>query len=517
MPHVFRNRLKVASTVFVIALIATGSIGAPGRLHAQQDASRQVTRDEALAALDQAIEFYRNKVATHGGYVWRYSSDLEHRQGEAVTSLDEIWIQPPGTPSVGMAYLSAFDATKNHDYLEAALETAEALLKTQLHSGGWGYGGTFAEEDRRKIHYRMEPSRGEPNQKLPEGSPGGWAVWKQRKLSQNLTVLDDDTTFAAIRFLIKVDEATEFQNERVHEAVLFSLDSLMKAQYPIGAWSHNYDRYPERQADVNYYPVKQASFPESWSRTWDKLYSGCYELNDRISVSGFDTMLLAYDVYGEKKYLNSALRAGEFFLLAQMPDPQPAWAQQYDRDVHPVWSRKFEPPAITGSESQDVIELLMECFLRTDDKRFLTAARRAVDYLKSVELEDGRLARFYELRTSKPLYFTTQYELTYDPSDLPDHYSFIVGSKVDRLERELVRLEQGEEARSGSRANRKSLEPRVRKLVQDLDARGAWTSDGWVRDSSGKKVVPENGIIESEVFVRNVELLSRWISLHDEE
>ena len=48
----------------------------------------------------------------------------------------------------------------------------------------------------------------------------------------------------------------------------------------------------------------------------------------------------------------------------------------------------------------------------------------ALAYLKKSLLPDGRLARFYELKTNKPLYFTKTYELTYDDSDMPTHYSF---------------------------------------------------------------------------------------------
>ena len=48
-------------------------------------------------------------------------------------------------------------------------------------------------------------------------------------------------------------------------------------------------------------------------------------------------MLVAWEVYGEARYRESAERGGEFLIRAQLPDPQPAWAQQYDRRMHPVW------------------------------------------------------------------------------------------------------------------------------------------------------------------------------------
>ena len=49
-------------------------------------------------------------------------------------------------------------------------------------------------------------------------------------------------------------------------------------------------------------------------------------------------------------------------------------AQQYDREMHPVWDRKFEPPAITGLESQDALETLLLLARKTGDRKYLDAA-----------------------------------------------------------------------------------------------------------------------------------------------
>jgi hypothetical protein len=38
------------------------------------------------------------------------SEDLRHRQGEGVAGPSEIWVQPPGTPTVGLAFLAAYEA-----------------------------------------------------------------------------------------------------------------------------------------------------------------------------------------------------------------------------------------------------------------------------------------------------------------------------------------------------------------------------------------------------------------------
>ena len=54
--------------------------------------------------------------------------------------------------------------------------------------------------------------------------------------------------------------------------------------------------------------------------------------------------------------------------------------------------------------------------------------------------DNNRRARFYELTTNKPLYFTTKYELVYTDTDLPTHYAFKIGSKLDAIAKEYERV-----------------------------------------------------------------------------
>src|SRR5258708_5971364 len=98
-------------------------------LLAMAAAQGQAAELDAERALRKGAEFFRAKVASGGGYVWRYSSDLKYRQGEGVAGPLTIWVQPPGTPAVGEAYLDAFEATKDSYYLDAARETGQALVR----------------------------------------------------------------------------------------------------------------------------------------------------------------------------------------------------------------------------------------------------------------------------------------------------------------------------------------------------------------------------------------------------
>ena len=57
----------------------------------------------AMDAMRRAIDFFRTEVSTHGGYVFRVSSDLSLREGEEKVGDSTAWIEPPATPAVGQA------------------------------------------------------------------------------------------------------------------------------------------------------------------------------------------------------------------------------------------------------------------------------------------------------------------------------------------------------------------------------------------------------------------------------
>ncbi len=448
----------------------------------------------ATGALRQAVEFYSRQVASHGGYVYRYSADLAKREGEGKTGPDTVWVQPPGTPAVGMAYLDAFERTGEAYLLDAAKAAGECLIQGQLRSGAWNASIEFAADVRKKHAYRVDP---------PTKKPG-----------RNWSTFDDDKSQSAIRFLSRLDKALDFQDARVHEAITFALDAVLKSQFPNGAWPQGFQEFP----DPAKYPIVRASYPETWPRKYPGGdYWVYYTFNDNAIGDTVDTLLLAADVYQEPRYRQAALRAGEFILLAQMPEPQPAWAQQYDFDMHPVWARKFEPPAISGSESQEILKTLLKLYVQTGDRKFLEPVPRAIGYLQRSALPDGQLARFYELQTNKPLYFTRQYELTYDDSDMPTHYSFKVGNGLAGLSQQYERLSQltGEQLAKlrtpapDKLAMTSQLEAQTRQLVAALDERGAWVEDGRLRYHGDAD--DTRRVIDSSTFIKNLGVLSRYV------
>lgn len=429
-------------------------------------------REEATRALLRACAFFREHVATQGGYLWRYDEELKRREGERRASESTAWVQPPGTPTVGLAFLSAWEATKDRTCLEGAVHAARALVRGQLRSGGWTYMIEFDPGDRARHAYRIDPPRP-----------------KQR----NWSTLDDNTTQSAALLLLRVDRALESKDAEIHEAAGLALEALLAAQFPHGGFPQGF------QGPVEKRPVLKASYPDAWPRTPppNHDYWTFPTLNDNLLPDLVPVLLEAARATGDRRFREAAVKAGDFLILAQMPDPQPAWAQQYDFKMQPTWARKFEPPAVTGHESQGAIEVLLALAAETGEKRFLEPVTRALDYLKRSRLPSGRLARFYELRTNTPLYFTKSYELTPSDADLPTHYGF-------KTEDRTAALEKAPAARgpAGAPSTR-----RIREVIAALDARGAWVEEGRLKSHGF-----QGRIISSLTFAENAELLSRFLA-----
>ncbi|MEO6808497.1 MAG: pectate lyase [Isosphaeraceae bacterium] len=471
----------------VYAALLIGLLAPPGQ------AGDGSTRDQAASALRNAVGFFRARVAVEGGYLWRYSEDLSRRQGEEKATATMAWVQPPGTPAVGLALLNAHEAAGDPYYLDAARETAHALVRGQLRSGGWDYSIEFDPRLRSRIAYRVDP---------------------EVKNGRNVSTLDDDTTQAALRLLMRIDRALKFEDAAIHESVGFALKALRNAQYPNGAWPQRFDRAP----DPARFPVTKAASPDDWSRTYLKAdYRGHYTLNDNTLADMIDVFLEAGRIYDRPEYQKAAERGGDFLLLAQMPEPQPAWAQQYDAEMHPVWARKFEPPSITGGESQGALKVLLHLYRETGHDRFLAPIPKALAYLRRSRLDDGRLARFYELKTNRPLYFTKDdYELTYSDANMPTHYAFKIGDGTGSITREYERLKaNGPDRRTDPTQTArprpsKVLETRAMAVVKALDDQGRWVEDGRLKAFGPDD--PTRRVIDCGTFIRNVDALSRYLA-----
>jgi hypothetical protein len=523
------------------------------------------SREQVLAAMRKAAVFYIDKVATKGGYHFHYADDLSYGRSEHAEGPTQIEVQREATPMAGMAFLEAYDATGDAIFLNGARAAANALVQGQLCNGGWDYIIEFDPAKRKRYTYRADGNCSE--QKVP-------------------TTLDDNVTQAATRLMMRVDRELGFKDSQIHQAAEAVLDSLLRAQYPNGAWPQRYTAFP----DPAQFPVKKASYPEKWDWVWpNKSYFALYTFNDNSVADAIDTMLEAARIYNDPRYLASAKRGGDFILLAQMPDPQPAWAQQYDLNMQPSWARQFEPPSITGGESQGIMGILLVLYRETGEKKYLDAIAPALAYLERSVLPavanpseirrringgGPALARFYELKTNKPLYVTKGmqvqakglgslrpdgYELSYSDKSVITHYAVVVSAAglkdvraaYDRIAAEkpgsskrpdkLHGLSPWSEKEDGN--NPGKVDPaEVARILNGLDDRGAWTQQGAIGKAdrvvsvvaAGDMVLTVNGrptpikendrvelfqgslpprsrIIRTSTFARNLETLAAYV------
>jgi PelA/Pel-15E family pectate lyase len=374
--------------------------------------------------------------------------------------------------------------------LKAAREAGLALAYGQLKSGGWSQTIDFDPNGAKAGLYRNG-----------RGNPKG----------RNHTSLDDNQTQSAVAFLAELDRALEFKDAVIADAVRYALEALLKAQFPNGAFPQGFT------GPVAAHPIRKASFPVDWPRAWpNEAYWNYYTLNDGLAGSISTTLLTVIEVYQDSRYTDALGRLGDFLLLAQMPEPQPAWCQQYNFAMQPVWARKFEPPAICGLESEDAIRTLMKIFRQTGDRKYLAPIPRALAYLKGHVLPEGLMPRYFELKTDRALYMNRkgqEYFLTYDDTHLPAHYGWKQKTALNELAAEFGAIEGGPPSPSTPSAlTRDQLESRVRDIVQALDEEGRWVST-----YAGERLVGqpkfERGFryLDSSVFARNVELLSQYL------
>ena len=479
------NRCLLALIIVATIRVSLDTVG----LRADDGVPPQDMESKCTVGMLKATRYMRTNVSVKGGYVYKVTLDLKQRWGEGVATPTEIWVQPPGTPAVGMAFLKAYNATGKTEFLDAATECADALLFGQLESGCW--------TDRIDFD--------------PMGKNGGpYRHGNGNRKGKNYSTLDDDKSQSALRLLISVDKAHQFKNERIHEAVLFGLDSLLKAQFANGGFPQGW------QKAVESFPVVKASFPEYDWRTEGRFknYWDFETLNDGLAGTVVKTLQLAYETYGDQRYREAMVKFGDFLILAQLPQPQPAWAQQYNHQLQPIWARKFEPPSVVGFESIDVIETLLVLSEFTEDQKYLAPIPSAIEWLKRSLLPDGQMARFYELKTNRPLYLTKDtYELTYDDSNLPTHYGFKSRPNIAKLEAKVTDRLAGKTSKGKSQTV-SSLQWDAEKVLAQLDASGRW-----VTNAKGQPFMLFDGsdsselFIESAVFVKNLNAMAAYVEV----
>jgi len=479
-----------AATLLLVAFALPLSAGAADSL-----------ADDARNALARATVAMR-AIATEGGYLWRYSPDLSERAGENPATATQIWVQTPGTPAMGLAFLRAYGATGDTTYLEAAKDAADALVAGQLVSGGWDYLIEFDPAKRQAWYLRSDVGR------ISDAEAA------QRR---NVSTYDDDNTQEALRFLVALTTTAPLgdapRDRRHREARDYGLAKLLEAQRPNGGWPQ---RWSGQRIDPASYPVRPARFPATWPREHPKTpYYDHYTLNDDTQRDCILTLLDAARRLNRTDYREAALRGGAFLLQAQLPEPQPGWAQQYNAQMEPAWARAFEPPGISSRESTGVMRLLVDLYLETGDNRFLEPLPRAIAWLRRSEIAPGQWARLYELGTNRPIFGDRDGKIYYAVEELsaerqtgyawkgafgvPQAIAYHDSVVADGREATLARRATTPASATAGPQGR-PLAANVREAIDALDA-----EDRWIVTLRGSRV------ISTGAFISNVNLLSAYL------
>jgi PelA/Pel-15E family pectate lyase len=377
-----------AALAIFSAPVALGQDAAPARA----DVERTMKR---------ATQFMVEKVAYRGGYLWNYLPDMSRRWGELEARETMIWLQPPGTSSMGHVFLDAYHATGDEYYYEAAEQVANALIWGQHPSGGWNYVVDFAGDRSLRDWYATV-------------GKNAWRLEEFQHYYGNATFDDQSTTDAAI-FLLRlyVEKLDARYKTPVDKAIAFVLAS----QYPIGGW-------PQR------YPLSQ-----EFSKKGLADYSSYLTFNDDVVWENISFLILCYQVLGEQRLLDPINRAMSFFLVSQQGQPSPGWALQYTVDLKPAAARTYEPLALATHTSASNIDHLLTFYEYTGDTRYLARVPEALDWLDKVKLarpEGGRTHPTYiEIGTNRAVYVhrrgsnvvNGEYYADYDPARPIGHYS----------------------------------------------------------------------------------------------
>jgi hypothetical protein len=483
-------RTRSTSWLVAFAILATFAVAGRGESQAESNDALAQRAEEGML---KAIRFLHSEVSTEGGYLWRYSEDLSQREGERKATSTQAWVQPPGTPTVGLAFVEAYEATRNAQARTAMLDAADALIRGQNVSGGWGPHIEFDPAERSKYAYRVD-----------RGSRG----------AIDITSLDDNTTQSAVQFLMRADKALEFKNGRIHESAAYALRKLMEAQYANGAWPHKFGGTASKVSGAS---NAKAVIPRGSVKPWDRHGGGPgqFTFNDHGMDRMIELFLAAGDIYNKPEYREVAEKTGDFILQAQFPEPQPGWAQQYDDDMSPAWARRFEPPSLATSETQGLLDTLMLLYERTGREKYLDAVPKTLAWLRRSQLPGGRLPRFIEFRSNRPLYVDSKGSLTNDAVDLFPNYQWNVGSDVERMQKRYDRLvKQGPSpAQAGPRRPNDTpngLIQAVRQALADQDERGRWVENGVLRaQGEGRK---NARILNMATFARNITALAKYVA-----
>ncbi|MBN2166227.1 MAG: hypothetical protein JW717_08125 [Marinilabiliaceae bacterium] len=337
-------------------------------------AQKAKLNNEIIQSMLKATKYMVETVSTNGGYVWYYLPDFSRRWGEMEAYKTMIWLQHPGTISMGHTFLNAYEITGEEYYYKAAQKAAAAIIFGQSYEGGWNYMIDFAGDKSLKHWYNTI-------------GKNGWRLEEFQHYYGNST-FDDDITSDAARFLLRI--YLEKFDPSYKPYLDKAIDFILKSQYDLGGWPQ---RYPLK------YDFNKNGHPD---------YTSFYTFNDDVTWENVHFLIQCYQTLGEERFLDPIKRGMYFYLFSQHSSG--AWAQQLNLNLETAGARTYEPPALLPSTTCENAFLLLKFYQYTGDKRFLLAVPAAINWLENTVLPKDKIEgerthpQFVDPNTNKPIY-----------------------------------------------------------------------------------------------------------------
>jgi hypothetical protein len=388
------------------------------QFHPTAQAQDKISNDQVSETMLKATRYMVETVSTNGGYLWYYMPDFSRQWGEMEAYKTMIWLQDPGTISMGHVFLDAYRATQDEYYYQAAQKVAAAIIWGQSPEGGWNYMIDFAGDRSLKLWYSTI-------------GKNGWRLEEFQHYYGNST-FDDDVTTDAARFLMRI--YLEKMDPSYKPALDKAINFILISQYPNGGWPQ---RYPLK------YDFEKPGFPD---------YSSFYTFNDDVIWENINFLIQGYLVLGEERFLDPIYRGMNFYRISQASCG--AWGQQIDMNMKTASARTYEPAAFLPSSTCENAFLLIKFYQLTGDSKFLEGVPKAIKWLEAVQLpkqqmEDSRThPAFVDTTTNKPIYVHRKgsnvkygkYYFDTDDKNLLSHYYGKSRVELKELKAEYLRV-----------------------------------------------------------------------------
>lgn len=270
---------------------------------------------------------------------------------------------------------------------EEAKTLADAILSYQTPSGGWSKHLGFSEGPRKPA--MQWTSQNEP------GQP-----------SHYLATFDNSSTTAEMDYLANVWLATK--REDCKAAFIRGLDFITSAQYPNGGWPQVYPLEGKYHDDIAFNDNAMTN------------------ILDLLKGVAHNEPCYAFLDESRRKQTADALAKGiDCLVKSQIVQDgrKTVWCAQFDPlTLQPSNARKMEPATLSGLESARTLKFLMT--LKNPSPEIVTCIDSGLKWFEDVKIAgvgtkevDGktiyvadpasaevRWARFYDLKTSKPVF-----------------------------------------------------------------------------------------------------------------